>query len=564
MTDLKPESLDDIIAGISLYRPGPMDFIPAYIQGKNNRTAIVYDTPELEKILAPTYGCIVYQEQVMQIVMELAGYTLGRSDLVRRAMSKKKSDVMEKERKNFVYGNPEEGVPGCVNREIDEKIANKIFDEMIDFAKYAFNKSHAACYAVVAYQTAYLKYYYPVEFMAALMTSFIENAKKVTEYIAVSRQMGIEILPPDINSGVAEFSVKDGKMIYGLSAIKSIGKNVIDEIVAERENHGAFKSLQDFLERMPGKEINKRAVENLILAGAFDNLEGNRRQKMLVYPQIMANISNSAKHAVAGQMSLLDYLGEEEKESFEIKLPEVADYEKEERLALEKEVLGVYVSGHPLEDYVDLLKANTDADSRDFSTEEETGEAGDSQVQNQEMNTLGNMVSKVHDQGIYTLGGMISKVTLKLTRNNQNMAFVTLEDLYGTVEVVVFPKDFEKNRQILKQDAKMLITGRASVSEEESKLLFSKAVSFDDIPKDIWLQFETKEQYDRLEAQLYDIIDQYPGSSTVKVYIREEKLYKTLPPQFGIQSTGTSLERLKALLGQENVIVKDKGKVARA
>lgn len=558
MTDLKPESLDDIIAGISLYRPGPMDFIPAYIQGKNNRTGIVYDTPELEKILAPTYGCIVYQEQVMQIVMELAGYTLGRSDLVRRAMSKKKSDVMEKERKNFVYGNPEEGVPGCINRGIDEKIANKIFDEMIDFAKYAFNKSHAACYAVVAYQTAYLKYYYPVEFMAALMTSFIENAKKVTEYISVSRQMGIDILPPDINSGVAEFSVKDGKMIYGLSAIKSIGKNVIDEIVAEREIHGAFKSLQDFLERMPGKEINKRTVENLILAGAFDNLEGNRRQKMLVYPQLIANISNSSKNAVAGQMSLLDFLGEEEKESFEVKLPEVADYPKEEKLALEKEVLGVYVSGHPLEDYVDLLKANTDADSRDFSTEEETGETGDSQVQNQEMNTLGEMGSKIHDQGIYTIGGMISKVTLKLTRNNQNMAFVTLEDMYGTVEVVVFPKDFEKNRQILRQDAKMLITGRASISEEESKLLFSKAVSFDDIPKDIWLQFETKEQHDRLEGQLYDIIDQYPGSSTVKIFIREEKLYKTLPLQFGIQSSGTSLERLKALLGQENVIVKDK------
>ncbi|MBO5237642.1 MAG: DNA polymerase III subunit alpha [Lachnospiraceae bacterium] len=540
MTELKPENLEDVIAGISLYRPGPMDFIPAYIEGKNNRSEIKYDTPELEKILAPTYGCIVYQEQVMQIVMELAGYTLGRSDLVRRAMSKKKADVMEKERKNFVYGNEAEGVPGCIKRGISEEIANKIFDEMTDFAKYAFNKSHAACYAVVAYQTAYLKYYYPVEFMAALMTSFIENAGKVTEYIYVCRQMGIEILPPDINSGVAEFSVKDGKMVYGLSAIKNIGRNVIDEIVEEREAHGPYKSLQDFLERMPGKEVNKRTIENLILAGAFDELEGNRRQKMLIYPQILGNINASNKNSIAGQMSLLDFLGEEEKEEFEIKMPQVEDYKKEEKLAFEKQVLGVYVSGHPLEDYLDLVKKQADATSMDFVLDEETGD------------------TNVRDQGIYTVGGMVSAVTLKLTRNNQNMAFVTLEDMYGTIEVVVFPKDFEKNRSILVQDAKLFITGRASVSEDEAKLLFSKAVSFDDIPRDVWLQFETREQYDELESRMYDIIDQYSGSSMVKIYIKEGKLRKNLPAQFGIQASGIGLERLRTMLGNENVIVKER------
>ena len=540
MTELKPGNLEDVIAGISLYRPGPMDFIPSYIKGKNHPEDITYDVPQLEKILAPTYGCIVYQEQVMQIVMELAGYTLGRSDLVRRAMSKKKADVMERERKNFVYGNEAEGVPGCISRGIPEAAANKIFDEMTDFAKYAFNKSHAACYAVVAYQTAYLKYHYPVEFMAALMTSYIENAGKVTEYIYVCRQMGIEILPPDINTGVAEFSVKDGRIVYGLSAIKNIGRNVIDLVVNERETNGPYKSLQDFLERMPGKEVNKRAIENLILAGAFDAMEGNRRQKMMIYPSIMDGIHASHKNSMEGQMSLMDFLGEEEKEDFEVRMPDVEDYKKEEKLAFEKQVLGVYVSGHPLEDYLELIRKQADATSMDFQLDEESG------------------LPKVTDQGLYTLGGMVSNVTLKVTRNNQNMAFLTLEDMYGSVEVVVFARDFEKNRSILTPDAKLFITGRASVSDDEAKLLFSKAISFDDIPRDVWLQFETKEAYERLQSELYQIIDRHAGSSFIKIYIREGKLRKNLPPQFAIASGGEALEELKALLGAENVVVKDR------
>ncbi len=540
MTELKPGNLEDVIAGISLYRPGPMDFIPSYIKGKNHPENITYDVPQLEKILAPTYGCIVYQEQVMQIVMELAGYTLGRSDLVRRAMSKKKADVMERERKNFVYGNEAEGVPGCISRGISEATANKIFDEMTDFAKYAFNKSHAACYAVVAYQTAYLKYHYPVEFMAALMTSYIENAGKVTEYIYVCRQMGIEILPPDINTGVAEFSVKDGRIVYGLSAIKNIGRNVIDLVVNERETNGSYKSLQDFLERMPGKEVNKRAIENLILAGAFDAMEGNRRQKMMIYPSIMDGIHASHKNSMEGQMSLMDFLGEEEKEDFEVRMPDVEDYKKEEKLAFEKQVLGVYVSGHPLEDYLELIRKQADATSMDFQLDEESG------------------LPKVTDQGLYTLGGMVSNVTLKVTRNNQNMAFLTLEDMYGSVEVVVFARDFEKNRSILTPDAKLFITGRASVSDDEAKLLFSKAISFDDIPRDVWLQFETKEAYERLQSELYQIIDRHAGSSFIKIYIREGKLRKNLPPQFAIASGGEALEELKALLGAENVVVKDR------
>ncbi len=276
MKELKPKSLEDIIAGISLYRPGPMDFIPKYIKGKNHPETITYDCPQLEEILEPTYGCIVYQEQVMQIVRSLGGYTLGRSDLVRRAMSKKKASVMEQERKNFVYGNPQEGVPGCLSRGIDEKTANKIYDDMLDFAKYAFNKSHAAAYAVVSYQTAWLKYYFPVEFMAALMTSCIDNPGKVAEYILNCRRMGITLLPPDINHSEGNFTVENNCIRYGLSAIKGIGKPVMEAVEEERNLSGAFTSLKNFVERMTGKELNKRIIENFIKTGAFDCLDGTR------------------------------------------------------------------------------------------------------------------------------------------------------------------------------------------------------------------------------------------------------------------------------------------------
>ena len=310
MKELKPQSLEDVIAGISLYRPGPMDFIPQYIRGKNRPDTIKYDCPQLEPILKPTYGCIVYQEQVMQIVRNLAGYTLGRSDLVRRAMSKKKAAVMEKERQNFVYGNEEEGVPGCIANGISEQMANKIYDDMIDFAKYAFNKSHAAAYAVVSYQTAFLKYYYPVEFMAALMTSVIEMPTKVAEYIQVCRQMNIKILPPDVNRGAYGFSVDNGAIRYGLSAIKSVGRPVINALVEEREANGEYRSLKDFIERLTGT-VNKRAIENFIKAGALDCLEGNRRQKMLVYGQIVDSIAQEKKNSFAGQMSLFDLVSDE-------------------------------------------------------------------------------------------------------------------------------------------------------------------------------------------------------------------------------------------------------------
>ena len=465
MKELRPESLEDVIAGISLYRPGPMDFIPAYIKGKNDKASITYDCPQLEPILAPTYGCIVYQEQVMQIVRDLAGYTLGRSDLVRRAMSKKKQSVMEKERANFIYGNPEENVPGCIANGIDEQTAGQIYDMMMDFAKYAFNKSHAACYAVVAYQTAYLKYYYPVEFMAALMTSVIDNPKKVSEYILNCRNMNIAILPPDVNAGEAGFSVTDGKIRYALTAIKGVGRPIIDSLVQERKERGPFTNLKDFITRMSDKkEMNKRAIENLIKAGAMDGLGGTRKQFMSVYVQIADHIAHDKKNNLAGQISLFDIAGEEDKEEFDIRMPDVGEYNKEMLLGFEKEVLGVYVSGHPLEEYQELWQNCISNTAGDFALDEETGE-----------------VQLVRDQANAVIGGLIADKTVKYTKNDKIMAFLNVEDLIGNVEVVVFPQVYERYSTLLVEDAKVFIRGRVSLEEDkDGKLICDQIISFED------------------------------------------------------------------------------------
>ena len=498
MKELKPRTLEDIIAGISLYRPGPMDFIPKYLKGKNDPSSITYDCPQMEPILEPTYGCIVYQEQVMQIVRDLAGYTMGRSDLVRRAMSKKKASVMEKERQNFVYGNPEEGVKGCIANGIDEKTANHIYDEMIDFAKYAFNKSHAACYAVVSYQTAYLKYYYPQEFMAALLTSVLDNTTKISEYILTCRQMGISILPPDINEGVSGFSVSGENIRYGLSAIRSIGRNVVEAIVRERDRNGPFVTLDDFVSRMSGKEINKKTVENFIKAGAMDSLPGNRRQKLLVMPEMMEQKSREKKTAMEGQLSLFEFAAEEDKRNFQISMPRVEEFPREEMLAMEKEVLGVYVSGHPLEEYEEGWRKNITAMTTDFIVDPDTDEA------------------KVADGQMVTVGGMVSERTIKITKTGKNMAFVTLEDLVGSVEVLVFPKDFEANRDLLTEDAKLFIRGRVSLGDElAGKLICQQVIPFSKIPKDLWLQFADLEAYQAAEKQLMDTLMLSDGGDRV-------------------------------------------------
>ena len=541
MKELKPQSLEDVIAGISLYRPGPMDFIPQYIRGKNNPETITYDCPELVPILESTYGCIVYQEQVMQIVRVLGGYTLGRSDLLRRAMSKKKAAVMQKERQNFVYGNEEEGVPGCIKNGIKEEIANKIYDEMIDFAKYAFNKSHAAAYAVVAYQTAYLKYYYPVEFMAALMTSVIDNTRKVSEYIYSCRQMGIQILPPDINRGEGGFSVDGQNIRYGLSAIKSVGKPVIDAIVSERETRGEYKSLQDFIERLSGKEVNKRTIESFIKSGALDSLGGTRKQFMMVYVRILDSVNQEKKHAMAGQLSLFDLVSEEEKSAYEIHLPNVGEYDKEQLLAFEKEVLGIYVSGHPLDDYEALWRKNISAVTSDFMQDEETGAV------------------KAEDGAYEVLGGMIAAKTVKYTRTNQTMAFITLEDLVGTVEIVIFPKVYERFRNLLEEDSKVFVRGRVSGEEEkDSKLICDKIWSFSDIPRELWVQFADMGSFEKQESDLYSFIREEEGKDRVVIYVRNPRQVKRLSENWGITVSDELLHSLRERFGEANVKVVEK------
>ena len=541
MKELKPQSLEDIIAGIALYRPGPMDFIPQYIKGKNDQNAITYDCPQLEPILKATYGCIVYQEQVMQIVRDLAGYTLGRSDLLRRAMSKKKGDVMEKERQNFVYGNPEEGVPGCIANGINEATANKIYDEMIDFAKYAFNKSHAAAYAIVSYQTAYLKYYYPVEFMAALMTSVIDNAGKVAEYIYTCRQMGINILPPDINTGEGNFSVSGNNILYGLSAIKSVGRPVIEAIVNEREQNGPFKHLKDFIERLSGKEVNKRTIESFIKAGALDSLGGTRKQFMMIYIKILDQVNQEKKYSMTGQMTLFDMVSEEQKSEFDIPLPNVGEYEKETMLAFEKEVLGIYVSGHPMQEYEAKWKKSITATTLDFQLDEETGR------------------TKVREGERAIIGGMIASKTIKHTKTNKTMAFISIEDLMGTVEVMVFPKDYEKSKMYLNEDSKVFVKGRVSEGDGgASKLICETIIPFEDVPCELWVQFADIPSYQTEEAHLFEMLKDSEGTDRVVIYCAKEKAVKRLPANRNIHVDAELLDDLCKYFGKDRVKVVEK------
>ncbi len=568
MKELKPANIEDIIAGISLYRPGPMDFIPLYIKGKEHPEQVVYDHPALEKILAPTYGCIVYQEQVMQIVMELAGYTLGRSDLVRRAMSKKKEDVMLKERQNFVYGNEAENVPGCINRGISEDIANKIFDEMIDFAKYAFNKSHAAAYAVVAFQTAYLKCHYPVEFMAALISSVRNNNGKVAEYIQSCRAMGIKILPPDVNVGKGDFSADGDAIRYGLSAVKSVGDGVTDIIKEEIDERGPFKNLEDYVTRLSNKEANKRTIESFILAGAFDSFGYNRRQMMMVYPKILDKVGRDKKNAMSGQMSLMDFLGEDEKTDFEVAYPDVAEYDKEDLLAAEKEMLGVYISGHPLDDVMDIINDRATASSLDFTADEES----EVTLEDRSAFVNGSAVSgstetsfTVKDKIPYTVGGLIEAVTIKTTKRGDTMAFVTLEDLYGNLEVIVFPKDYNRFRDKLIKDSKVLIKGNASVSETEAKLILSELYTFDELKKDldaekkeVWVCFENEPKYNDAEKHFLDILDKHRGRSNVFVQLMNPRSMKRMGNRFRVLADDSLMKELADNYGEKNVLVREK------
>ena len=533
---LRPTCLEHLIAATSLYRPGPADQIDGYVACANDPSKVRYKTPLLKPILENTYGFIVYQEQVMQIFRALAGYSYGQADVVRRAMSKKKQAVMEKERANFVYGNPEEGVPGCVANGIPENVASKIYDEMMDFAKYAFNKSHAACYAVVSYQTAYLKYYYPVEFMAALMTSVIDNPGKVAEYIMVCRSMGITILPPDINQGESGFSVNGNSIRYALTAIKSVGRPVIDAVVNERKERGAYTNLQDFITRMADKDINKKAIENFIKAGALDSLGGTRKQFMSAYVQIMDHIVHDRKNNMAGQISLFDIVDESEKSSYDVRLPDVGEYSKDMILAFEKEVLGIYVSGHPLEEFEDLWRRGITNTTADFVLEEESGE------------------TRVRDNAPCTIGGIISNKKIKYTKNDKIMAFLQIEDLVGTVEVIVFPRDYEKNSMKLLEDNKVFIKGHVSLEEDrDGKVICEGITAFDEIPKKLWIKFPTMEAYQASSNELLQTLQTSDGHDSVVIYIEEAKAMKKLPPSCSVQAGEELKAQLCAKYGEDNI-----------
>lgn len=535
MKELKPRTLEDLIAGISLYRPGPMDFIPQYIKGKNNQDSVTYACPQLEAILKPTYGCIVYQEQVMQIVRDLAGYSWGRSDLVRRAMSKKKAYVMEQERKNFIYGNPDEGVKGCVNNGIDEKVAGKIYDDMIDFAKYAFNKSHAACYAVVSFQTAYLKTYYPVEFMAALMTSVIDNTSKVAGYIYACKQMNIGILPPDVNESQMEFTVENGKIRFAMAAIKSLGRPTIQAILKERGENGSFISMQDFVTRM-SHALNKRAIENFVKAGAFDTFGHTRKSMMIVSESMLDSAIKHNKDSMTGQMSLFDFAAEEDKKAFEIRIPDVAEYTKEELLGYEKEILGVYVSGHPLDEYTGMVNKYITNVSSDFEVDDELGE------------------TKARDGAIATIGGLITEKTIKTTKKGQLMAFLTVEDVVGTVEVVVFPNSFTANRVVIDHAEKVFVTGKVQANvDENAKLICDKVVDFASIPRKLWIRFTSLSDYEDKKDELYGILYNSDGKDTVVIYCTKENKRLTLPASRTIRVDSELIQKLQAMYGEKNV-----------
>ena len=541
MKELKPETFEDIVAGISLYRPGPMDSIPQYIKNKNHPESIIYDHELIKPILEVTRGILVYQEQVMQVVRDLAGYSYGRSDLVRRAMSKKKMDVMEEERRNFVYGKEDENgnieIKGCVRNGISEKIANKIFDDMIDFANYAFNKSHAAAYAVLAYETAYLKAYYPVEFMAAIMTSVMGNTDKVVEYIRECERIGLKVLNPDVNSSYSEFSVEDDHIRYGLCAVKNVGINFVENLAKERELNGLFINFDDFAKRLDKKDINKRIIESLIKCGAFDSIIPNRASIMAGYEKIISSISNARKNNIEGQVSLFD---NQLQHQVKTSILELSEFNDKEKLQMEKEVLGLYLSGHPLNEYKDILPKITSTTTLTLR------EMKENYIENQYKD---NMNIKI--------GGMINKKSIKSTKNKDMMAFLTLEDIYGTVEIIVFPKIFLKESSILQEDKAILVQGRLSLKEdEEPKIIAEKIETLSNqMDNSLYLRVNNIEDKQTLN-DIKRLIIQYPGNTFVYYYDGNTK--KVFVPQKieTVELCDELIEELGDIIGETNVKVK--------
>ncbi len=557
MKELQPSSLEDIIAGNALYRPGPMEQIPRYIRNKNNPAEVKYVHPLLEKILDVTYGCIVYQEQVMQIVRELAGYSMGRSDLVRRAMSKKKHDVMEKERQNFIHGIVDDSgnvvVEGAVRRGVSEAVANGIFDEMMDFASYAFNKSHAAAYALITYQTAWLKYYYPVEFMAASLNSFMGSSEKISQYVQESRAMGIEVLPPDINESEVRFSVVDGKIRFGMAAVKNVGEAAVREIIAEKDARGYFKSFIDFCERIEARDINKRCVESLLKCEAFDSFGTYRSRMIAVYEKVLDGVSQNRKKNLEGQLSLFEMAGGSQTAVSEDIYPLIQEYPPNMLLSMEKEMLGLYISGHPLLEFENEIKTQVTLRSSDM----------DVNVQENTEDTDNAEVKGLRDGMLVTVGGIITGKKTKTTKSNNMMAFVTLEDLFGSMEIIVFPSTYTKYSAMLAEENTVLINGRISIKEEEQPKIICEEVrplrkgetkAEGTAARVSRLYIRTNEPPDSEKIRsVYSLLKFFKGRTPVCFYNEVDNTKRMAEQEQWVTINESLLKELRERFGEENV-----------
>ena len=547
MKELKPDSLEDIIAGVSLYRPGPMDQISRYIQNKLNPEHAIYTHPALKPILNVTYGCMVYQEQVMQIVRDLAGYSLGRADLVRRAMGKKKLDVMAKERNIFIHGETDENgniiVPGCVRNGINEEDADRIFDEMAEFAKYAFNKSHAAAYAVVAYRTAYIKAYYPEALLAATLNSFLGNLDKIPMYIDECKNLKIEILKPDINKSNTRFTVDNGKIRFGLGSIKNVGIAVVDSIVEEREKNGAYKSFIDFCERVQEYGVNKKCIESLIKAGVFDEFEQTRKTLIESFEGIIDAIQDSLKKAYTGQVSMFD-LGENEEENNKHKyvFMESPEYSDKEFLSMEKEMLGIYISGHPLEKLKEDIMRQSNINTVKMKEVAENVSNGVSETS-----------LEFRDGQIIKYAGIITSIKKKYTKNNTLMAFVTVEDLYGQAEIIVFENAYMKSQENLMEENIVLVTGRLSLKEEEEPKIVAMNIENLKERKEHKLVLDIRNTDEETKKRLRGAIRFFMGDrNNIKVEIIDEEGTKPCGAIFMIRDT---MKQFQEILGEERVKV---------
>ena len=548
MKELKPDCLEDIIAGISLYRPGPMAEIPRYIEGKRNKDSVHYETPELEDILDVTYGVMVYQEQVMEIVRKLGGYSLGRSDMVRRAMSKKKHSVMEQERKNFIYGIvDEEGnveVPGCLRNGISEKAANDIFDSMMDFASYAFNKSHAAAYAVVGYQTAYLMHYYPVETIAAMLNSMMGSSEKVAHYINFAESQGIQVLPPNINESYSKFTVQDDKIRFGLAAIKNVGMNVVDSIVEARDSKGKFESITDFINKIDLSAINKRAVESLIKAGALDDFKIFRSKLLAVHEKLMDSMASERKRNIDGQISLFGLTEDEDFKATEVMYPNIKEFAKNNLLAMEKEMTGLYLSGHPLDEYAKSLKVMT---STTIQKIYDCKEAHNEGIDHEEYS--------IHDEDKVVVGGIITEVTQKVTRNNQIMAFIKIEDLSATIEVIVFPKTLDRVRNLIAADAFVIIKGRVSMKEDEAvKIICETMEPLEKVDSSkVYVRVDNLDMARATKPKLMEICNEYAGNTPLYVFTANDRKNYRMPRNMWVNLSSDVFAELEKVFGEDNV-----------